>query len=151
VAYWLLKSEPEVFGIQHLERDKTSLWDGVRNYQARNFLRSMRVGDVAFFYHSGQNIGIVGLCKVIEANLVDPSQFDPKSLYFDAKSTTDNPVWWTIKVEFLQAFPKTLSRAELKKQFTPDELWVVRKGSRLSVTPVSDKAARKLLKLANRL
>ena len=148
MAYWLLKSEPDVFGIEHLKKQKTSIWDGVRNYQARNFLRSMRVGDMVFFYHSSAElVGIVGLCKVIEADLVDPSQFDPRSDYYDPKSTPETPRWWTVRVEFAEAFSRTLSLDELRSNFSPDDLWVVRKGNRLSVMPVSDGTAKKILKL----
>lgn len=149
MAYWLLKSEPQVFGIHHLKKQKTSIWDGVRNYQARNFLRSMKVGDRAFFYHSStQEVGIVGLCRVIEADIADPSQFDPKSEYFDSKSRPESPRWWTVKVEFSQAFSRTISLEELRREFGPDDLWVVRKGNRLSVTPVSEAAAKRILGLA---
>lgn len=149
MAYWLLKSEPDVFGIHHLKKQKTAVWDGVRNYQARNFLRSVEVGDRAFFYHSStREVGIVGLCKVIETGIADPSQFDPKSEYHDPKSSPVNPRWWTVRVEFEQAFGRTISLDELRQHFSPDELWVVRKGNRLSVTPVSDAAAKKILSLA---
>lgn len=147
--YWLLKSEPSVYNIDDLQRDGSTIWDGIRNYQARNYLRTAEVGDLAFFYHSSnENTGIVGLCKVIETNLADPTQFDPKSDYFDEKSMPDNPRWQTVRVEFAEKFPRTISLDELKEKFIPDELVVVRKGMRLSVMPVSESAAKRLLAMA---
>ncbi|WP_421658730.1 EVE domain-containing protein [Leptothermofonsia sp. ETS-13] len=90
--YWLMKSEPSVYSIDDLKRDRTTIWDGVRNYQARNFLRSMQVGDLAFFYHSNaEPPGIAGLMKISTPDIVDPTQFDPKSKYYDEKSPKDNP------------------------------------------------------------
>jgi predicted RNA-binding protein with PUA-like domain len=146
--YWLMKSEPDVFGIADLERDKVTVWDGVRNYQARNFLKSMEVGDLAFFYHSNTNPpGIVGLMQVIEAQVVDPSQFDRTGDYFDSKSTLETPRWHTVKVEFVRAFNAQITLASLREQFTPEELLVVKQGNRLSVMPILDRVAEQLLKL----
>lgn len=149
MPYWLLKSEPEVFGIADLKRAKTSVWDGVRNYQARNYLRQMHKGDLAFFYHSGTStIGIAGLCRVKKPDVPDPSQFDPKSPYFDEKSTGDNPRWWTVEVEFVKAFPQVIGLDTLRQTFSEGELMLVRKGSRLSVQPVGDAAAERILEMA---
>jgi predicted RNA-binding protein with PUA-like domain len=145
--YWLVKSEPDAYSIADLERDRTTIWDGVRNYQARNFLKSMVPGDLVFFYHSNTvPPGIVGLAKVSQPNLVDPTQFDPASKYYDAKSPQENPRWHTVEVEFVEAFAKMLSLDELRQQFSPDELLVVRQGNRLSVMPVSEEVAGKILK-----
>ena len=92
MAYWLMKSEPDVYGIDHLKAEGTTLWDGIRNYQARNFMRSMQIGDLAFFYHSNTKPpGIVGLMEVIETQLTDPSQFDATSKYFDPTVTPEKP------------------------------------------------------------
>jgi predicted RNA-binding protein with PUA-like domain len=147
--YWLMKSEPDVYGITDLERDGETLWDGVRNYQARNFLKSMQPGDLAFFYHSNATPpGIVGLMKVTEPGVVDPTQFDPKSKYYDSKSPTDNPRWQTVKVGFVGAFKEMISLETLRQQFSPDDLWVVRQGNRLSVIPVSEAIAQKILDMA---
>lgn len=149
VAYWLLKSEPDVFGIDDLCKQKSAVWDGVRNYQARNHLRAMQVGDLAFFYHSSaQHIGIAGTCSVVEANLPDPSQFNPESEYFDPKSTPQNPRWWTVKIKFEQKFKHLLSLDELRSRFSPDDFILLRKGNRLSVMPVEEKVALAILKLA---
>lgn len=141
-----MKSEPAVYSITDLQRDRETLWDGVRNYQARNFLRSMQPGDLAFFYHSNANPpGIVGLMQVTKPNLVDPSQFDTKSKYHDPKSTQENPRWQTVIVEFVEAFPTILTLDELRQKFSPEDLWVVRQGNRLSVMPVPEVIAEQIL------
>jgi predicted RNA-binding protein with PUA-like domain len=146
--YWLMKSEPDVYSIANLKSDKVSIWDGVRNYQARNFMREMSLGDLVFFYHSNTKIpGIVGLMRVIETNIADPTQFDINSEYYDAKSTFDLPRWQTVKVEFVEEFSKLISLDELKQNFSDDQILVVRKGNRLSVMPVSESAAEKILKM----
>lgn len=144
--YWLMKSEPDVYSIHDLKRDRVSLWDGVRNYQARNFIRQMKVGDLVFFYHSNTKIpGIVGLMRVVEADIDDPSQFDAKSEYYDPKSNPNSPRWQTVKVEFQEIFSRFVSLEELKQIFSSEELLVVRKGNRLSVMPISETVAQKIL------
>jgi predicted RNA-binding protein with PUA-like domain len=146
--YWLMKSEPDVYSIANLKSDRISIWDGVRNYQARNFMREMSLGDLVFFYHSNTKIpGIVGLMRVIETNIADPTQFDMNSEYYDAKSKLDTPRWQTVRVEFVEEFAKSISLDELKQKFSADEILVVRKGNRLSVMPVSEGAAEKILKM----
>lgn len=148
MSYWLMKSEPEVYSLRDLQRDQNTLWDGVRNYQARNFLREMQVGDLAFFYHSNTAPpGIVGLMRVSQPNLVDPTQFDANSKYYDAKSKPDNPRWQTVQVEYVETFLNLVSLDLLRQQFSSDDLWVVRQGNRLSVMPVPDRVAAKLLML----
>jgi predicted RNA-binding protein with PUA-like domain len=147
--YWLLKSEPSVYGIDRLESERVTIWDGVRNYQARNFLKSMEVGDLAFFYHSNTKPpGIVGLMKVIESQAIDPSQFDIDSDYYDPKSTQIAPRWHTVKVEFVRKFDRQIELNELRDRFTPEELLVVKQGTRLSVMPIVDRVAEKLLQLS---
>lgn len=146
MAYWLMKSEPDVYSIGDLERDRTELWDGVRNYQARNFLTSMAIGDKAFFYHSNTKPpGIVGLMEIVETNVVDPTQFDAASKYYDPKSAPDQPRWHTVTVGYVQTFNTGITLDELRDAFSPDELWVVRRGNRLSVMPVEDAIAEKIL------
>lgn len=141
-----MKSEPEVYSISDLDRDRTTIWDGVRNYQARNYLRQMQVGDLAFFYHSNTApLGIVGLMRVAVPGVVDPTQFDPKSPYYDPKSDPQSPRWHTVKVEFVKAFSQVISLATLKQEFSPEELDVVRQGNRLSVMPVADAIAQRIL------
>ncbi len=147
--YWLMKSEPDVYGIADLERDRETIWDGVRNYQARNFLKSMQLGDLAFFYHSNTTpLGIVGLMKVAQSTVIDPTQFDSTSNYYDPKSTPENPRWHTAIVEFVETFPTLLTLDMLRQTFTADELWVVRQGNRLSVMPVPEDVATKILEVA---
>ncbi|MBM0742826.1 EVE domain-containing protein [Phormidium sp. CLA17] len=150
--YWLMKSEPDVYGIADLERDRETIWDGVRNYQARNFLKSMQSGDLAFFYHSNTTpLGIVGLVKIAQSTVIDPTQFDSSSKYYDPKSTLENPRWHTAIVEFVETFPMMLTLDALRQIFTPDELWVVRPGNRLSVMPVPEDVAMRILKKAREL
>ena len=145
MAYWLMKSEPEVYGIAHLEAEVTTLWDGIRNYQARNFMRSMAVGDRAFFYHSNATPpGIVGLMEVVETGLTDPSQFDPDSKYFDPKSTAAAPRWDCVRLRYLRTFGRLLSLEELREQFDPETLPVVRRGNRLSILPVEEASALRI-------
>ena len=146
--YWLMKSEPDVYSIAKLKLDKSSIWDGVRNYQARNFMRQMSLGDLVFFYHSNTKTpGIVGLMRVVETNIADPTQFDINSEYYDPKSQLDSPRWQTVRVEFVEEFAKLISLDEVKQKFSADEILLVRKGNRLSVMPVSESAAQKILKM----
>lgn len=149
MRYWLMKSEPDVFSIDDLKCKQVELWDGVRNYQARNFLREMQVGDSVFFYHSNtQPPGIVGLMKIIETNVVDPTQFDPQHKYYDPKSSPDAPRWQTVKVEYGETYPVCITLNTLKSLFSPEELWVVRRGNRLSVMPVAESVAEKICAIA---
>ncbi|WP_310426466.1 EVE domain-containing protein [Chamaesiphon sp. VAR_48_metabat_135_sub] len=144
--YWLMKSEPDVYGIADLDRDRFTIWDGVRNYQARNFLQSMQVGDLAFFYHSNTNPpGIVGLMQIVEAQVIDPSQFDLDGEYYDPKSTLAAPRWHTVKVEFVRAFDRQITLSQLRDRFTAEELLVVKQGNRLSVMPILDRVATQIL------
>lgn len=139
MAYWLMKSEPETFGIDHLQQRGTALWDGVRNYQARNFLRQMKVGDQAFFYHSNCKVpGIVGLMRIHKAGYADPTQFNPEHHYYDPKSTVDNPRWTGVDVEFVEKWPEVLSLTALREIPELADLALVRKGNRLSLMPVTD-------------
>jgi predicted RNA-binding protein with PUA-like domain len=146
MRYWLMKSEPDVYSIDDLKRDQTEIWDGVRNYQARNFLKDMALGDLAFFYHSNTKPpGIVGLMKIVETMVVDPTQFDPANKYYDPKSTPEKPRWHTVTVGYVKTFPTGLTLDQLKETFGPDELAVVRRGNRLSVMPVDEAVAKKIL------
>ncbi|PZV01220.1 MAG: EVE domain-containing protein [Cyanobium sp.] len=143
-----MKSEPDVYGIDHLEAETTTLWDGIRNYQARNFMRAMQIGDQAFFYHSNTKPpGIVGLMEVIETGLIDPSQFDPGSKYFDPAARREAPRWDCARLRFGRRFPQLLSLDTLRQSFTADQLPVVRKGNRLSILPVPEPTAHRLLEL----
>ena len=147
--YWLMKSEPDVYSIDDLERDHNEIWDGVRNYQARNFLKSMTVGDLAFFYHSNTKPpGIAGLMKIGEEMVVDPTQFDQTNKYYDPKSNPDDPRWHTVTVTYVETFDHYVSLNELKDNFDPDELQVVKRGNRLSVMPITETVAKRILALA---
>ncbi|MEB3304391.1 MAG: EVE domain-containing protein [Cyanobacteriota bacterium] len=140
-----MKSEPEAYSIDDLQRERTTLWDGIRNYQARNFMRAMAVGDRAFFYHSNATPpGIVGLMEVIETGLVDPSQFDPESKYFDPKSPRDAPRWDCVRLRYVRTFAEILSLEALRQAFNEEELAVVRRGNRLSILPVPEASAERL-------
>ena len=148
MAHWLMKSEPDVYGIHHLEAEGSTLWDGIRNYQARNFMRTMAVGDRAFFYHSNTSPpGIVGLMEVVETGLTDPSQFDPASPYFDPKANPEAPRWDCVRLRYLSSFASLLSLDRLREEFDADELAVVRRGNRLSILPVSEPIALKIYAL----
>ena len=149
--YWLMKSEPTTYSISDLQRDQVTIWDGVRNYQACNFLRQMSMGDRVFFYHSNAElIGIVGLAEVVATGIDDPTQFDPQSKYYDPKSSPAAPRWQTVKIKFLEIFPQMISLATLKQEFTPEELGVVKTGNRLSVMPISIASAEKIKTLGLR-
>ena len=149
--YWLMKSESTTYSISDLQRDQVTIWDGVRNYQARNFLRQMSMGDRVFFYHSNAElIGIVGLAEVVATGIDDPTQFDPQSKYYDPKSSPAAPRWQTVKIKFLEIFPQMISLATLKQEFTPEELGVVKTGNRLSVMPISIASAEKIKTLGLR-
>jgi predicted RNA-binding protein with PUA-like domain len=144
--YWLMKSEPEVYSIADLQQQSETIWDGVRNYQARNFLRQMSEGDLAFFYHSNTNPpGIAGLMRVVKKDIADPTQFEPKSKYYDPKSNSESPRWQTVVVEFVETFSNPILLSILKEEFSAEELMVVRQGNRLSVMPVPEAVALKIL------
>ena len=141
-----MKSEPDAYGIDDLRREKTTLWDGIRNYQARNFMRTMAIGDLAFFYHSNcKPPGIIGLMEVMETGLVDPTQFDPQAKYHDPKSSPDKPRWDCARLRFLGQFEELLSLERLRELYSEEELSVIKRGNRLSILPVPDNTALDLL------
>ncbi|HTI97096.1 MAG TPA: EVE domain-containing protein [Rudaea sp.] len=136
--HWLMKSEPDEFSIDDLARKKTEPWSGVRNYQARNYLREMRVGDGVLFYHSScAEPGVVGIATVATAAYPDPTQFDPKSDYFDAKTTRSTPRWSLVDVKFKRKLKRTIALTELKDRKELQGLALIRPGNRLSVLPVT--------------
>ena len=136
--YWLMKSEPDEFSIDDLARKKTEPWSGVRNYQARNYLRQMRAGDGVLFYHSScAEPGVVGIATVATAAYPDPTQFDPKSDYFDAKATRSAPRWSLVDVKFKRKLKRTIALTELKDRKELQGLALIRPGNRLSVLPVT--------------
>ena len=136
-SYWLMKSEPEVFSIQALQRAKKTHWEGVRNYQARNHMRAMSVGDLVLFYHSNADPpGVAGVARVCREAYPDETQFDAKSHYYDAKSSRDEPRWSLVDVEFVEAFAELISLEQLKADAKLDGMLVIKRGMRLSVQPV---------------
>ncbi|WP_339513910.1 EVE domain-containing protein [Pseudomonas sp. RL_15y_Pfl2_60] len=136
---WLMKSEPDEFSIHDLQRLTVARWDGVRNYQARNFMRSMKTGDLFFFYHSScPQPGIAGIARISREAYPDPTALDDKSHYFDAKATAEKNPWSAVDIEFVEAFKQVISLADLKAQQGLIDLPLVQKGSRLSVMPVAD-------------
>ena len=147
--YWLVKSEPYVFSIHDLKRDKTTLWDGVRNYQARNFLKEMKKGDLVLYYHSNEDpIGVAGLATAHKEAYPDTSQFDKKSKYFDSKASEENPRWFCPDLKFKKAFKSILPLATLRETKGLEDMLLLRKGSRLSVQPVDKKHFERVVKLA---
>ena len=145
MRYWLMKSEPEAYGIDDLVRDKVTAWWGVRNYQARNFMRDqMRLGDRGFFYHSNcAEPGIVGIVEVAKLAYPDATQFDRKHKYFDPKSSPDNPRWLNVDVKLVKKTP-LVSLAELRSHKELANMRTLAKGNRLSITPV-DRAEWKFI------
>ena len=150
MANWLMKSEPESFSIDDLKARKREPWDGVRNYQARNFmLHQMVVGDRVFFYHSNCKVpGVVGLARVASKPYPDPSQFNASSKYYDAESPIEKPRWWLVDVAFVKKFRRVISLDELRTHADAlTGMALLQKGSRLSVQPVSDEHAEFILGL----
>ena len=149
MRYWLVKSEPSDYAIEEFEKEKRAIWDGVRNYQARNYLKAMEEGDLVLFYRSNAKPpGVVGLARVARAQVPDPTQFDPESKYFDPKSTPENPRWITVELEHLETFPRLVPIEELRARFSPEELVLLKRGSRLSVIPVPKAVFEEIVRLA---
>jgi predicted RNA-binding protein with PUA-like domain len=153
MRYWLIKSEPECYSIDDLKRDKIGVWDDIRNYQARNSMRDdMKKGDVAFFYQSSADvIGIVGVATIVKEAYPDPTQYDKKSEGYDAKATMENPRWFAVDVKFKEKFKTPLTLGELKNDPAFSGMVVTQRGSRLSVQPVGEKHAERILKLRSAL
>lgn len=141
IQYWLMKSEPDEYSIDDLKRDKVAPWFGVRNYQARNFMRDhMQHGDIVLFYHSScENVGVVGIAKVVSTAYADATQFDPKSPYYDLKATKEKPRWMLVDVRFVKRFKKIVSIGDLRQEKDLKDMVILRPGNRLSVTPVTKK------------
>jgi predicted RNA-binding protein with PUA-like domain len=146
--YWLLKSEPATYPIDQLKAQKRTAWTGVRNYQARNFMMQMRVGDLCLYYHSGDEKACVGVAKVASAPYPDPTQFDAKSRYFDEKATKDKPRWMLVDVAFVKKFKRPVTLAEVKADLALRGMMLAQ-ATRLSVQPVGQKQFDYLNKLAS--
>ena len=143
--YWLLKTEPEEFSIDDLKRKKREPWNGVRNFVARNHLRAMKKSDLVFIYHTGDEKQIVGIGKVAREVYADPTQFDPKSDYYDASSKKDNPKWQLVDIGFVKKFKIGMTLSEIKSNPKLGDM-VLAKAPRLSVQPVSAKDFDYILK-----
>jgi predicted RNA-binding protein with PUA-like domain len=149
--YWLFKAEPHIYGIEHLAAapDKIGRWDGIRNYQARNFLRDqVALKDEVFIYHSScKQVGIVGTATVVKTAYPDPTQFDPESAYYDPKSTPENPRWVSVDIQLTRVFPRLIPLAELKAQPQLQDMVLI-KQARLSTQPVTPAEWKTILELA---
>ena len=139
--YWLLKTEPSSYSIDDFAKDKKTLWTGVRNYQARNFIKSMKKGDLFLFYHSGSNPApaVAGIGKVTKDAFPDPTQFDKKSEHYDPKATKQKPIWFCVEVSFVEKLKNPITLTIIKKDSILKTLPVAQKGSRLSVLPALQK------------
>ena len=149
MKYWLMKNEPEDYGIDDLKKDKTEHWDGIRNYQVRNMIRDdMNIGDIAFFYHSNCEIpGIYGLMTINSKAYPDHTAFDKKAKYYDIKSDKNKPAWLMVDVKYKRKLQKIITLKELKSKKELSEMRVVQKGNRLSITEVSKKDWEYILSL----
>lgn len=151
--YWLFKSEPEVFSIEDLEKapKKTTHWDGVRNYQARNYLRdSIKSGDMVLFYHSNADpSAIAGIAEVVREGYPDASAFDKKDDHYDEKSDPKNPTWYMVDVRHVKTFSRVLPLDELRKIPELKDMVLLQKGSRLSIQPVSEKEWKAIQKVSS--
>ena len=141
MKYWLMKSEPDVYGIDHLraEKRKTDHWDGIRNYQARNFMRDeMKKGDLAFFYHSNcEEPAIVGVMEIVREGYPDHTAFLSNERYFDAKSDPDNPRWLMLDVKYIRHTKRNITLSELREHESIKDMRLLQKGNRLSVIPMT--------------
>ncbi len=136
--YWLMKSEADCYSIDDLKHDKQTCWDGVRNYQARNFMRDdMNVGDLVLYYHSNANPpGVAGIAKICKTAYPDHTALDPDDQHYDPKASEDNPVWMMVDVEFVEAFDELVPLSKLRETDTLDGMLLLKRGQRLSVMPV---------------
>lgn len=150
---WLMKTEPEVFSIEDLRRQKESLWEGVRNYQARNFMtQAMAPGDLVLVYHSSADpSGVAGLGCILKKSEADPTQFDSKSDYFDPKSKRETPRWHCVTVGFREMWSEVLPLTEIRNHKPLKNMLLLRPGQRLSIQPVLEEEFQEILRLKSRL
>lgn len=153
MRYWLMKSEPDMFSIGDLAAvpKQTDHWDGVRNYQARNFMRQMKLGDQAFFYHSNcDEPGVVGIVEIVREGYPDFTAFDSKSPYYDPKSLPENPRWYMVDVRLVRRLKRLIPLNEIKQNTALEDMALVRRGNRLSVMPVTASQWKAILKMEGR-
>ena len=150
--YWLIKSEPAVYSIDDLAKNKTTYWDGVRNFQARNFMRdSMKIGDLVLFYYSNaEPSGVAGVARICKTGYPDFTAWDKKDRHFDSKSTKTKPLWFMVDIEFVEKFPYFVSLEELKGALALKGMMVTRRGMRLSVQPVDKEHFETVRKMGQR-
>jgi len=147
--YWLLKTEPTAYSIDDLKRDKKTAWEGVRNYQARNFMQQMAVGDNVLFYHSScEVVGVYGTAKVVAKAHADSSQFNKKDSHYDPKATKAKPIWFCVDIAFGSTFAKPVTLAQIKADKTLKGMVLLQPGSRLSVQPVTKAQYEHVVQLA---
>jgi predicted RNA-binding protein with PUA-like domain len=151
MRYWLMKTEPETFSIADLARVGTEPWTGVRNYTARGNMRAMSVGDAVLFYHSStEPPGVAGLATVVKTGVVDETQFDPDSPYYDPKATRARPRWDCVDVTYVETLPRYVSLAEIRAERTLAKMPLLQKGQRLSVQPVAAAEYKKIVAMGKR-
>ncbi len=152
--YWLVKSEPEAFSVDDLaeSENQTTYWDGVRNYQARNFIRDeMKIGDKVLFYHSNTNPNaVVGICEVIKDAYADHTQFDPDNKHFFPSSTPENPTWFMVDIKLVKKLKRPVTLAEIKENDKLKDMRLVQKGNRLSVMPVTKAEFDEIIKIGSK-
>ena len=149
--HWLIKSEPDVFSIDDLAKSKTTHWDGVRNYQARNFIRDeIKIGDKVIFYHSNaEPPAAVGICEIIKEAYPDSSAFDPEDSHYDPKSKKDSPTWFMFNVKFVKKFSRPVSITEIKANIKLQKMSLVQRGNRLSVMPITKDEFDEIVRMGN--
>lgn len=149
--FWLMKSEPEAYSIDDLQRDGREPWDGIRNYEARNFMRDeMKIGDRALFYHSNVKPPVIaGVMEICSEPYPDPTQFDPKSNYFDEKSSESDPTWMLVDVKFVEKFPVPVTRNELKEDSRLKEMMLFKR-NRLSISRVTEEEYQRVIEIAKK-
>ncbi|MBP9822123.1 MAG: EVE domain-containing protein [Candidatus Pacebacteria bacterium] len=149
--YWLVKSEGDCYSIDDFKRDKKTAWEGIRNYQARNFMmKDMKIGDLVLFYHSVSDpTGVYGVAKVSSKPHPDLSQYDKKDIHFDPKATKDKPIWFCVDLSFVKKFKKAVTLEDIKRDSKLEGMLVRVKGSRLSVQPVSEKHFKHLVSVGS--
>jgi predicted RNA-binding protein with PUA-like domain len=152
MRYWLMKSEPSVFSIDDLKAAKSTLWDSIRNYQARNFMMNdMKIGDQVLFYHSNaEPPGVAGVAEVVGLAEPDPTQFDKKSDYFDPKATRNKPIWFCVRLGFKSEFSELIPLEDIRTKKELADMLLLRKGQRLSIQPVTEKEFKCICQLATR-
>lgn len=153
MRYWMLKCEPKTYNIEDLKKEpnQTTTWEGVRNYQARNMIRDeIKKGDLAFFYYSNAKVpGVAGVMEIVKEGYPDFTAWNPEHKYYDPVSTPDNPRWYQVDVKLRQTFPSIISLTDLRNVPQLADLWILRKGNRLSVTPVTENQWNVILKMSD--